>query len=69
MSRTLEARLQKLEKRQPGDRWPSRWHSIIGDTDEELAAKRMELMASLAWTAGDGIIERLIVDPPQRAAA
>ena len=67
MSRTLETRLRKLEARRPPG--VGRWHRIIGHTDEELAEKRAELMASPTWTEGDGIIERLIVEPAQRPAA
>ena len=67
MSRTLETRLRKVEARRPPG--VGRWHRIIGDTDEELAEKRAELMASPTWTEGDGIIERLIVSPPRWEAA
>ena len=68
MSRTMEARLRKPEERRAAA-WPRRSHSIIGDTTEELAAKRRALTATPAWSDGDGIIERLIVDPPHRIAA
>ncbi len=63
MSRTLETRLRQLEAQRAVG--VGRWHRIIGRSDEELAAARVELMASPAWSEGDGIIQRRIVDSPQ----
>ncbi len=61
MSRSLSQRLRKLEQRQPPR--PMCWHRIIGHTEVELAKQRSALEASPLWTAGDGAIERLIVEP------
>jgi hypothetical protein len=61
MSRTLDARLRKLEQRIPSR--ARRWHRIIGDNEAELAVKRAALTTSPGWTEGDNIIERLVVDP------
>ena len=67
MSRNLIRRLAKLEQAKlPVVR---RWHRIIGETDEDLDAQAMALRASPEWHEGNGIIRRLIVDPPRRAAA
>ncbi len=67
MSRSLMHRLAKLERQRLAI--ISRWHRIIDDTEAELASKAAELRASAEWQEGDGIIQRLIVDPPQRVAA
>ena len=67
MSRTLEVRLRKLESRHPAG--ASRWHRIIGDTNEELAEKQADLKASPEWQEGDNLIAIRIVDPPQRTPA
>jgi hypothetical protein len=64
MSRSLSERLRKLEQRQPPR--PMRWHRIIGHAEAELAKQRSALEASPIWTAGDGVIERLIVEPAPR---
>ena len=61
MSRTLEARLRKLEQAQP--RRVGRWHRISARSEAEMVTKRAELMASATWADGDNIIERLIVSP------
>ena len=67
MSRALIRRLERLEQTKlPGSR---RWHRIIGETDEDLDAQAVVLRGSLLWSEGDGIIRRLIVDPPTRVAA
>jgi hypothetical protein len=60
-------RLERLEQTKLPD--SRRWHRIIGETDEDLDAQAVALRASPEWHEGDGIIRRLIVDPPQRAAA
>ncbi len=62
MSRSLIHRLAKLERQRPAV--TRRWHRIIDDTEAELASKAAELRASSEWREGDGIIQRLIVDPP-----
>lgn len=67
MTRNLMRRLEKLEQARP--LILRRWHRIIGETDEDLDAQAVALLASPAWSEGDGIIRRLIVDPPMRAAA
>jgi hypothetical protein len=67
VSRNLIRRLAKLEQAKlPVVR---RWHRIIGETDEDLDAQAVVLRGSPLWSEGDGIIRRLIVDPPMRAAA
>ena len=60
MSRALHRRLERLEQRQPD---PSRWHQIMGHSDEELAAREAELKASAVWREGDHIIATRIVSP------
>ena len=60
MSRALHRRLEKLEQRRPD---PGRWHQIMGQSDEELAAREAELKASEAWREGDHIIVTRIVSP------
>jgi hypothetical protein len=69
MSRTLDARLRKLEQQRQRPEPAGKWHRIIGDSKEALDAKRAVLMASPEWQEGDHTIERLIVTPPARAAA
>ena len=69
MSRSLEIRLRKLEQQRQRPHPAGKWHRIIGDSKEELDAKRAALMASPEWQEGDHTIERLIVTPPARAAA
>ena len=69
MTRTLETRLRKLEQQRQRPEPAGKWHRIIGDSKEELDAKRATLMASPEWQEGDHTIERLIVTPPARAAA
>lgn len=67
MTRNLIRRLAKLEQAKlPVVR---RWHRIIGETDEDLDAQAVVLRGSSLWSEGDGIIRRLIVDPPTRVAA
>ncbi len=63
MSRALEIRLRKLEQQRQRPEPAGKWHRIIGDSKEELDAKRAALMASPGWQDGDHTIERLIVDP------
>lgn len=67
MSRPLIRRLERLEQTKPAV--SRRWHRIIGETEEGLDAREMDLRATPEWREGDGIIRRLIVDPPQRATA
>ncbi len=67
LSRALIRRLEKLERTKLSD--SRRWHRIIGETEEDLDAQAMALRSSPGWSEGDGIIRRLIVDPPMRAAA
>ncbi len=69
MSRPLDARLRKLEQQRQRPEPAGKWHRIIGDSKEELAAKRAALVACPEWQEGDHTIERLIVAPPARAAA
>lgn len=67
MMRSLIRRLEKLEQARPVV--VCRWHRIIGETNEDLDAQAVVLWGSPEWSEGDGIIRRLIVDPPMRAAA
>ncbi len=67
MSRARIRRLERLEQTKLPD--SRRWHRIIGETGEDLDAQVMALRSSPGWSKGDGIIRRLIVDPPMGAAA
>ncbi len=65
MSRTILSRLERIETSlKPAQSW--RCHTIMGDTDEELAAKEADLKASPEWQEGDNLIAIRFVDPPQR---
>jgi hypothetical protein len=61
MSRTLDARLRKLEQAQP--RLVGRWHRVVGRSEAEIATRQAELMASPVWSEGDNIVQRMIISP------
>ena len=69
MSRALAIRLRKLEQQRQRPEPAGKWHRIIGDSKEELDAKRAVLRTSPEWQEGDHTIERLIIHPAARAAA
>ncbi len=67
MTRNLMRRLEKLEQAKPAV--VRRWHWIIEETQQELEAQAAALRTSPEWRDGDGLLCRLIADPPHWVAA
>jgi hypothetical protein len=51
-----------MEIHAPSD-YPQRWHRVIGHSVGELERQQSEMIASGKAGAGDGFIQRLIVQP------
>jgi hypothetical protein len=60
MSRTTNNRLRRLEHENPPER---KFHVVLGSSNEEVARKKAELMASDEWSPDDDMLVVRFVEP------